>query len=451
MPRFLSTALVAFTLAAACVAQVAPNRFFLTRGYSTAPKSAVLEFDENGNYVRTIDLAAQLPSGMGTVGCSGINAWEVTPWGTVLCSTGYHPQGGWFEVTQQGNVTNYMSDPGDCWFGAVGVTAGADGNIYAAHYGPGNSAAVRAFTRYGTPLWTVNNYESYSIAVLDNVVYVGEFLQSPVARFSPSGTPLGTFGSYRHNLGVKALTGNRLLLSHLPTDGGPWVWTVKHIPTGTEMTLNTTGITSPISQYGIADVDDLGYIWIKYDNRVFKFSPDTPNPLGMITLNSPEPTSGHFAVSGSPGTPLPGGQANSAAASLVVNGTGATGAGPFNVALTPGAPLNLQWNGTPNGSLVLFAGGLNPGGLSVTSVAQGCVGTVHVGTPPLYADLRVIFDATASPLGATLFNLGPGGSLLQSATWNGPPGLTFAIQGLVVQPPGSACPWVLTAAHQLSS
>jgi hypothetical protein len=157
---------------------------------------------------------------MGTVRCSGINAWEVTP-GTVLCSTGYHPQGGSFEVTQQGNVTNYMSDPGDCWFGAVGVTAGAVRQHLRGPLRSGNSAAVRAFTRYGIPLWSVNNYESYSIAV-DNVVYVGEFLQLPVARFSPSGTPLGTFGSYRHNLGVKALTGNRLLPEPPSNRCGPW-------------------------------------------------------------------------------------------------------------------------------------------------------------------------------------------------------------------------------------
>jgi hypothetical protein len=90
------------------------------------------------------------------------------------------------------------------------------------------------------------------------------------------------------------------------------VWTVKHIPTGTEMALNTTGITSPISQYGIADVDDLGYIWIKYDNRVFKFSPDTPNSLGMITLDLRNRRPATSPVPGSPGTPLPGGQANSA-------------------------------------------------------------------------------------------------------------------------------------------
>jgi hypothetical protein len=451
MERLFSAAAAAAFVVTLGFAQVAPNRFFLTRGFTAAQRTAVLEFDETGAFVRTVDLAPQLPAGIGTAACTGIGVWEITPWGTVLCSTGYHPQGGWFEMTQQGNIVNYMSDAGACYYGTGGVTVGPDGNIYAAHYGPGNSAAVRAFTRYGTPLWTVNNYESWAVAVLDNVIYVGEFLQSPVARFSLSGTPLGTFGSYRHNLGIRALTGNRLLLSSLPVDGGPLVWTVKHMPTGNEMTLNTSGLTAAVNGYGIADVDDLGYIWIKFDNRIYKFSPDNPNPLGMVTLATTEFTASNIAVSGSPGTPIPGGQANSAAASLVVNGVGGSGAGPFNVPLTAGSPLSLQWNGTPNGSLVLFAGGLNPGGLSVTSVAQGCVGTVHVGTPPLYADLRVIFDATASPLGATLFNLGPSGSLLQTATWNGPPGLTFAIQGLVVQPSGSTCPWVLTAAHQLSS
>ena len=90
------------------------------------------------------------------------------------------------------------------------------------------------------------------------------------------------------------------------------------------------------------------------------------------------------------------GQANSAAASLVINGLGALGVpGPFSVTIATGGTLTLDWTGPAFQPLVLVAGPVNNAHTVVTGL-----GTIDVGTPPTFGDVIIVFNGTQPPLSA---------------------------------------------------
>jgi hypothetical protein len=142
------------------------------------------------------------------------------------------------------------------------------------------------------------------------------------------------------------------------------------------------------------------------------------------------------------------GQANSAAASFMVNGLGAAGLrGPFPVILSSGpGVLTLDFSGQPLMPFILLGGPANPANGSF-----GCVGTADIGTPPLYLDIFPIFDGTAAAFPGPLYHLNASGAAHFQFTI--PPGLTTGplvnLQALILQPAGSPCGFVLTAAFYL--
>lgn len=446
LKRVLETtvaAVLATLCAASAAGQVATNRFFIARPPTTGALAQVAEVDELGSLVAIHDLASQLPAGIGT-GNSAVRAHEVTPWGTLLCSTGYHPQGGWFEVDASSSVTAYYPNAGGPGYnGAQGATATPSGIVYGANYNGGNSASIRAFAAGGASLWTAGGVESLAPALLDGELYVGAFQWNPVFKYDLGGAATGAFGSFRHVFGLKAVPGSRLLIGHLPADGGPITWFIRHVPTGNQMTLNTAGYSGGA---GLADVDDAGFIWIRIGSTLYKFTPDSPDAIAAVPLSLPFSPDFGLAVSGSPGFVVTAPQQNSSEASLLVNGVGASGNGPFTTSVTSGGPFQLTWNGPPYGAIVLFTGNLNP-----NWTYFGCIGAAHIGTPPSFSDLSVVLDSTSSPLMGALFGLDANGMSNFGGTWNGPAGLSIALQGLVLQPAGGPCPFVLTAAHVITS
>lgn len=148
-------------------------------------------------------------------------------------------------------------------------------------------------------------------------------------------------------------------------------------------------------------------------------------------------------------TPLPGlGQSNSAAARLEVNGAGAgTCQGPFSILISSGGSITFAWAGPAGMPVILCAGPQNPGNSNF-----GCVGTVDIGTPPLFGDISVIFSGTIPGFPNSLFVLNGAGVAQQSFTVpamaSGP---VINVQGIVLQPAGSLCPVVLTAGFYISA
>lgn len=140
-----------------------------------------------------------------------------------------------------------------------------------------------------------------------------------------------------------------------------------------------------------------------------------------------------------------GGQSNSAAASLVVNGIGGFGCGPYNLDVGLSPTLTLSWSGPPNAPIILVAGPPN-----VANSSFGCAGKLDLGTPPSFADIIILFDGL-STLPGFLFQLNGAGLAQQSFSIGGvPPGLFIGLQG-VVAPFGAGCPVVLTAAFYVSA
>lgn len=140
------------------------------------------------------------------------------------------------------------------------------------------------------------------------------------------------------------------------------------------------------------------------------------------------------------------GQANSAAAHLEVNGAGAGACqGPFNVTLGAAATLTFAWQGPAGMPIAIVAGPQNPGGASFP-----CIGIADVGTPPLYADITLLFSGTVPGFPNNLFFLNGAGTALQAFTLPSlPPGPLINLQGIVFQPVGAPCPAVLTAAFYI--
>lgn len=134
---------------------------------------------------------------------------------------------------------------------------------------------------------------------------------------------------------------------------------------------------------------------------------------------------------------LPSGQANTTASSLTIDGVGAPGVpGPFQ--LLVGSPtLTLSWVGEPNAPVTLAVGPLNPGGAFVPGL-----GSVDVGTPPLFADLGFLTTGIGSPTNAS------GGASEVISLPPGISGLVVDVQGIVGAPPPIQV--ALTAAFRLT-
>jgi hypothetical protein len=136
------------------------------------------------------------------------------------------------------------------------------------------------------------------------------------------------------------------------------------------------------------------------------------------------------------------GQPNSVQARLELNGLGAgTTLGPFSAQLTAGTTLTLAWSGPPNQPFSLVFGPLNTNNSNFP-----CVGAVDLGTPPAYADVGFFMSGVVYP-GNLFYVLSSSGSAQQTFTVpQAAVGSFVTIQGLVQQPPGSGCLFVLTAA-----
>jgi hypothetical protein len=143
---------------------------------------------------------------------------------------------------------------------------------------------------------------------------------------------------------------------------------------------------------------------------------------------------------------LPTGQANSADATLRVNGFGPAGLpGPFQVFVPASGTLTLDWAGPAGMPLLLATGNANTAVLNL-----GCIGILDIGTPPAFADFAIVFNGTLPGFPNFLFHLGPQGTASQTFTLAGLAGLSASIQGAVVQPPAAGCLFKLTTAFTLT-
>jgi hypothetical protein len=136
------------------------------------------------------------------------------------------------------------------------------------------------------------------------------------------------------------------------------------------------------------------------------------------------------------------GQANSAGARLEVNGVGTgTTPGPFPIQVMGGTNLTFSWSGPPNEPFTLAFGPLN-----TNNTFAGCIGTVDIGTPPGFADVGFFMSGVIYP-GSLVYVLSTAGTAQQTFTVpQASAGSFVTVQGLVEQPPGAGCPFILTAA-----
>jgi len=133
------------------------------------------------------------------------------------------------------------------------------------------------------------------------------------------------------------------------------------------------------------------------------------------------------------------GQTNTPAATLMANGQGATVPGPFRQAIPAGSTLDLTWAGPPTMPYALYTSMLSPSPLPID-----CFGMLDLQLP-----VYLLMNG-ANPYGSLIFSLDENGFATQSLTLPlGLTGLSFAVQGVVFQPPGSLCVASFTAAHQV--
>lgn len=147
------------------------------------------------------------------------------------------------------------------------------------------------------------------------------------------------------------------------------------------------------------------------------------------------------------------GQANSEEAALFVNRAadrahGQYGLkGPFYSVIPGGRTLTLDWNGPANAAFLLYVGPQNP-----ANTLFGCSGWLDIGTPFGYTDVVLTFDPF-NPYSGFRFWLDSCGKSQQTFSIpNWPPGTPIGnFQGAVIQPVGSFCPTVFTAAHYVTT
>ncbi len=127
--------------------------------------------------------------------------------------------------------------------------------------------------------------------------------------------------------------------------------------------------------------------------------------------------------------PTPAGACNTPCASLIVNGTGAGGCGPFSVAAPAGSILSFDWIGPVNQQLALFS--------SPTMLVGQILGPVVVDLS--LGGLVVVFNPYDPVLGP-FFRTGVSGTSLQSlAVPSGMSGMVLNVQGVVFDT-APACP-----------
>ena len=293
------TAFIALGVHLVAQGPVAPKRFFLgSPKYTPTPTGArtfIYEYDEAGVLVAAHDLAGQLPPGIGTTSLSLVAPREVSPWQTVLCTTEYHPSGGWFEMEANGNVGTFYSNPGQqtgLYDGPQGVTASAAGLVLGADYDGGATANLRMFDSGGNPLWTVSANEALAPCFVGSDIYLGSYQIRPITRWDTNGNYLGAFGIYRHVYVLKALSNNQLLIGNNPVDGQPTDWLVRDLATGTETLL--------YSASAVADVDDAGNIWFLEGSNLVGFQAGATAPSVTIPLSTGITDHQYIAVSGVP-------------------------------------------------------------------------------------------------------------------------------------------------------
>lgn len=148
------------------------------------------------------------------------------------------------------------------------------------------------------------------------------------------------------------------------------------------------------------------------------------------------------------------GQANSAAAALLVNGgTNLAGqnafhgiAGPFFATATPGSPLTFTWTGPVNSDVVLVLGPLHR-----NNVLFGGIGSLDVGLlgPGSVSDVLIVVDGVGDSNPIDMFGTtGPFGQGTLSFTMPVmPPGIVGTFQAAVAPPGGGL---ILTAAFEVS-
>ena len=276
---------------------VAPNRFFLGSGLQTPNgiRSFVFEYDEAGVLVAAHDFAPSLAPGFGTPGNGHLRPCEVSPWGTVLCSTSAWSQGGWFEMEANGYMGQFYSNRGQlvfCCDGAAGIAASPSGLLAACDYGAGWGANLRGLSSTGSSLWSVPANEALGVCFHGGDIYVSSFQVRPITRWDTNGNSLGSFGTYRNVYFVKSLINNELLIGHNP-GGGQTHWIIHDVATGVDNLLT-------VASSGGADVDDAGNFWILQGANLVGYQAGSTTPSVTISLSTGITDHFSLAISGSP-------------------------------------------------------------------------------------------------------------------------------------------------------
>lgn len=311
----------------------------------------------------------------------------------------------------------------------------AGGGALPQQYGDNVSGPVQGNSGYGgTGAYTPGVSVDYALAPpngsltlwtlyygnLANVVYAPASATSVILTFTASaGSLVSLFG-----FDVAGYLGASGTLTSVTVRNG-----------GGALLTSLAGVAVPSNPSGHVDVD---------------FNPPPSAQILILEITAPAGTLYNIGLDnvafGQIATGLPVGQANSAEASLRVNGFGPLAtAGPFPIGVAPGGAVDLDWSGLPGMPLVLVTGVPNPAAANL-----GCMGLLDIGTPPLFQDLVFVFNGLLPGFPHMFFRLGPQGTASQSFGAAGLSGLSASIQGAVLQPAGSACLLRLTAAFNLS-
>ena len=114
----LTVIICLFAGASRVEAQFSSNHFF-TGFFDGRGDAAILEFDENGDFVTAYDVSDYLPANVEPSEIL-VEPLEFTPWGTLLYRTGYLQGAGWFEMDSQGIVVRYYPSSPSAYLGSSG-------------------------------------------------------------------------------------------------------------------------------------------------------------------------------------------------------------------------------------------------------------------------------------------------------------------------------------------
>jgi hypothetical protein len=279
-------------------------RFFLGLVTTSSQSGTVIEVNTAGSVVATHQLSMQLPQLFYSGSHAQVRPCEITPWGTLLCTGGYHPQSGWFELDAAGFLGTFYPSaggtPGNA-IGPQGATATLNGQVVGAHY-DWNQCELRTYSTSGQALWSANSTEALSPSIIGDDIYVGSFQVNPVQRWSLSAHQhVGSFGQYRHVFVTKAIHGTHLLVGNNAVVGSSTcTWIVRELATGTETQLATSAFATPNAW---ADVDDAGNVWVLCGSDLVRFDPLTGASTGVVSVGYSGSFTG-LAVRGTPNTPL---------------------------------------------------------------------------------------------------------------------------------------------------